>query len=300
MSEATAAAPEADTSAEGQATAPATATAATGAENKEAEKFWYDGADDDTIGMIQNKRWESALDAVKAYKELEAFRGLPETQLLKLPKDMSDAEAMNAVYARLGMPDSADGYTYELPEQYAEQGLDETMLGWAKETMHKHGLNQSQFEGIVNSWNEFMGQATEEALTAIRAQQSNELSALEKEWGPAYKERVELGRRATKEFGLEQGDLDALESTIGTAKLMKMMANIGQRLGEASFVEGGSSELSNVGVTPQMAQNEKASLIKEIGQDAKRMALYKEKAGKDYERIQFLNNIINQHIESNG
>lgn len=261
---------------------------------------WYEGADEATVGFIQNKGWDKEpLNAVKAYRELEAFRGVPAEQLVKLPSDPQDFDAVRSIFGKLGAPETPEGYSYELPAEMKEAGaeVDEGTLTWFKSAAAKYGVTQAQFEGILNDpeigYNVFAGGLEKETAEAVRVKQQNELKALEGEWGPAYTERLAMGRRAAKEFGFTESELEAIEGQIGTAALMKRMAEIGSRMNEANFVEGASSSLSTTGVTPAMAKSEKESLLADIGADKKRFELFGQKQGKDFERIKYLNSIIN-------
>ena len=55
----------------------------------QAETTWYTGANDETVGYIQNKGWnDDPMKAVTSYQELEKFRGASEDQLIMFPKDV--------------------------------------------------------------------------------------------------------------------------------------------------------------------------------------------------------------------
>lgn len=82
---------------------------------------------------------------------------------------------------------------------------------------------------------------------AFAAQSEQDFAALKTEWGAAFNQNLELGKRAAMQFIPGTADeraatLTALEQSLGTGKLMKLMANIGQGLGEHKVVGGESGQ----------------------------------------------------------
>ncbi len=70
------------------------------------------------IGIVEKKAWKSPQDLFKSYRELEKTLGQDK---VVLPKDGADAKEWDAVYNKLGRPDTPDKYT-------APQGADEGMF----------------------------------------------------------------------------------------------------------------------------------------------------------------------------
>tara|TARA_Y100000034_G_scaffold123003_1_gene169207 strand:- start:13954 stop:14970 length:1017 start_codon:yes stop_codon:yes gene_type:complete len=97
--------------------------------------------------------------------------------------DSSDADAMNALWTRLGRPDESTGYEgVEVPEglQFSDERL-ATMQGIA----HKHGLTKDQFKGMVNDV--LAADATQQAAMAQETADSRK--TLEAEWGATFSDR---------------------------------------------------------------------------------------------------------------
>ena len=74
---------------------------------------WYEslGLADENIGVIQTKGWENADALISSYRELEKHIGADKNDFIKMPK-VGDGETpdYSEVFARLGRPETADGY----------------------------------------------------------------------------------------------------------------------------------------------------------------------------------------------
>lgn len=261
-----------------------------------ADKAWYDGLGfkDEDVGYIQNKAWKAPGDVVNAYKNLEKFHGVPAEQIIKLPKDFADEKAMGDVYNRLGRPESADKYDYTAPEGVQ---VSEERMKWAKETAHKLGLNKSQFAALTNATLEYEGGLIKGMENELALKSETQMNDLKKEWGAAFDERKVLGQRAVRTFLPGDGEakeamLGAIEGAIGSAAMLKLFANIGERLGEDQIISSNGDR--PFGYTPQQAMADKQSLMAELSDPANRSRLdaYNNGAGKDYDKMQQLLKII--------
>lgn len=253
--------------------------------NEQPAATWYAGFNlpDEDVGYIQNKGWDDPIKPFQAYKELEKLRGVPAEQLIKLPKDMADKEAMRQVYARLGMPESVDGYKYE-----AKENMDVERADYFKGVAHELGLNAQQFNALLDKAYEYETAAGQKYSESIKAQQESQMESLKKEWGNAFEERAELGRRAVKTFLPKEGQeaiLNTLEGSIGTAVMLKIFANIGEKLGEDKIVESDSRPF---GQTTQQVKANIEQLKNEVKADPVRLANFNKGMGADYQRMQKL------------
>ena len=174
------------------------------------------------------------------------------------PKSDDDADGWNAVYNRLGRPESADKYGLPVPE-----GDDGSFAQAAAPVLHELGLTTKQAKGLAEWWNQASSTRIEAADEAFSKQSEAEYSALKGEWGAAAAQNEELAKRAVlkfgKEAGLDEASFDSLERAIGTAKVMKLFHAIGAKFGEADFV--GSDTPSSGALTPAQAKNKVASLF---------------------------------------
>lgn len=252
---------------------------------------WYerDGVTDEVKGYIQNKGWkDDPIKVVNAYQNLEKYHGVPAEQLIKLPKD---GEPMDPVYDRLGRPESADKYDIKMPEGIP---ADEARLSGFKDIAHKIGLNQKQVEALAAFDAEYMGSVLSAHQAETEQKQAADIANLKREWGQAYEERSELGRRAVRAFlpdGDKGGMLNAIEGAIGTANMLKLFSNIGQKIGEDKIHDATPGDRP-FGFTPEMAKARLEEIKTEIKGDKARLEAYNQGKGKDYEEIKRLNALI--------
>lgn len=278
--------------AEGQAAAPAAAPEAQGqAPAALPESKWYDAAPDEIKGYIQNKGWDDPVKAVTSYQELEKFRGASEDQLLKLPKDMAEEGAMDAIYNRLGRPETADKYTVDVPDGVE---LDGTKMAYYSELAHKNGISQAQFANLVAGVEDFTAQGERAQNEAEVANQEAEYQALVKEWGANATEREELSRRGLRALIPNGMDADEtvgkIEAAIGTAATLKLFANAGDFGREAPIHDSGGDR--PFGYTKEQATADKAALMSELKAEPERLGAYNKGVGKDYEKMQRINKIV--------
>lgn len=227
----------------------------TGAEG--AQPSWSDGLNEDTVAFIENKGWvgENGADLSKmteSYHNLERFAG-GSKDLVALPGADADEEALGKFYNALGRPESADQYGFEMPDD-GDAELD----GWFRQTAHKHGLSDAQAKGLYDEWNEMSGQRFDAIQQSLIDQGEADIKALQKEWGQGYDAQIDAGSRAARALGYDEAALSAMEEKLGTADMLKLMANIGSKMGEDSFETGDIS--GGFGTTPAQAKAQMADL----------------------------------------
>lgn len=174
-----------------------------------------------------------------------------------IPDENSSPETRAAFNAKLGVPADASGYKLPVPD-----GADGAFAKEASTWFHEQGIPAKAAEGLTAKFNEFVarGEAAQAEQAAIRSEQ--EWTGLKTEWGAAFDQNLELGKRAAAQFlpgtpDERQSMLGALEQALGTGKLMKMMASIGQGLGEHKVhADGGGSNV----MTPAQATQRIAEL----------------------------------------
>lgn len=207
---------------------------------------WYDKFDNEDLkGYVQNKGWKDPAELAVGYQNLEKLLG---GEKIPMPKGADDTEGWNRVYEALGRPNTPADYGLKSPD-----GQETDFSKAAATKFHELGISAQQAASLTEWWNA-QNQAAVEAQNSTIAQNTEaQLSDLRKEWGGAYDENIEMGRRAAREFGLGQEKLSAIESAIGTGELVKLMAQIGRGMTEHTF-EGGKSTGNSFGMTPAAAQ----------------------------------------------
>lgn len=150
-----------------------------------------------------------------------------------LPKDENDVEGRKAFLAKLGVPDSPDGYNLPVPEG-GSGDFAKTAADW----FHKAGVPPQAARAVSEAWNGYMQKAMADADAAAMAESQKQLDAIKGEWGQKFDENSELARRYVKASGLNAEQLAAVEQALGTATFLKTFHKLGTQLGEASFTTG--------------------------------------------------------------
>ena len=229
------------------------ATGGTGTSTSTGGGEWFGGFQDDLKGYVQNKGFKDPAAVVESYRNLEKLVGVKE-KLLQVPDDLGSKD-MDAVWNRLGRPDA--------PDKYGFKAQDEGFDKWAKETFHKAGLTANQAKAVIENFEAFDKQLATEAEGKFKAENELKVNDLKKEWGNAFQQNVNAAKAAAKQFGLDEAMINKMEAAIGFAPVMKMLQQIGAKVGEADFV-GSSSTNGGVSkgiLSPAQAQAKINELI---------------------------------------
>lgn len=182
-------------------------------------------ADEANRGWVKAKGVKDPADLVKSYRELEKFVGVPKEQLLKLPENLESPEA-EAIFQRLGKPAK--------PEEYKIEGE----LKDFAEHFHKANLSTKQAEALVKAYTERAANQAKAATEAANTALANEVEALKKSWGNAHDQKMQMASHAAAKFGLGAEGLSAIQKAMGYTKGAEFLASLGEKMGEASFVQG--------------------------------------------------------------
>lgn len=229
----------------------ANAGAANGAGNPSP---WNAGFDEDTNAYVSNKGWQGVPDILNSYRNLEKFAG-GSKNLLELPGADADATALDAFYNKLGRPESPDKYGLKVPD-----GGDAELSEWFKQNAHKTGLTDKQAATLFDAWNEMTSTRMQAMQQEAQASSEREIADLQKEWGQGYEAQIDSGKRAVAALGYDAEKLNALESKMGTAEMLKLFAAVGSKMGEDSFADGNRSGNTTFGLTPAAAKQQIADL----------------------------------------
>ena len=148
-----------------------------------------------------NTDWRAALsDELRADKSLENIKDIPSlaksyihaqklvgADKIPVPNKHATEDDWNAVYSKLGRPETADGYKFNLPE---DQKVDENGLKVFADHAHKLGLLPNQAEGMVKFYNEMQANQLKEQDSTALAGRQKAMDELQTEWGQAYKQKV--------------------------------------------------------------------------------------------------------------
>lgn len=261
------------------------------------QKPWYDGADDDIIGYLQNKKWdkESPLKVLEGYRNLEKFHGVPADKIIKLPSD-DNPDAWDSIYSKLGRPETPDKYGFDSLKIPEGVDVNKERISKFDTIFHKSGITKSQRDYVLNEYLQFEAQVNQETQSKYEQEKAIQLDALKQEWGGKYDERLDLARRALKSFLPDGVDKDevaaAFEMSVGPAIAAKMFANLADKLSEDKFHDDSGNNETKFGYSREQAVNDRNTLMAELKSDRTRLDAYNRGKGFDYEKMARLNKII--------
>lgn len=255
-----------------------TAGAGEGAGTGGQSQSWLDSLPEDVRGYVENKGFADPAAVAEGYRNLEKLVGVPEDQLLRLPKE-DDAEGWEKVFNKLGRPQ--DPSEYEIQRGEGMPG-DEAYETWAKQTAHELGLTQGQLQGLV----EKLDTRVKEHVAEQQVQQKADAETVEKqlrtEWGEAFDQKFANIDRVADSLGMTTEQLNGLREAMGPVEAMKFVDSLGTRLGEDQFVGGGGTALG--ARTPDAARAEIADLKRDTD-FANRLANNDVEAKRTWDRL---------------
>ncbi len=173
---------------------------------------WRDELPDDLRDDATVANYKTPGDLAKAYVNLNKTL----ENRIQVPGEGATPEEMGAFYARLGRPDSPDGYEMpgELPDNVTVD--DSIAKDWFK-AAHEMGLNRQQAARSVRFQVDAAAAAQrQQAQVAEKAAQAS-LAELKDEWGAAFDEKTQMARAAMRR--LEDGGAKGLSTVIPPEKL---------------------------------------------------------------------------------
>ena len=214
---------------------------------------WYDGFTDPAVkGHAATKQWATAEDAVRSGIHLEKLIGIPQDQILKIPKADAAPTDWDPVYEKLGRPKTADEYKLDGPnEEYNKT---------TAKIMHENGLSLKQAQAVSKGLSANVQAAIDAATETDRLEAVTDQAALTKEWGAAYEKNVQVARAAAQTFGINGDKIDALQDVMGLKATMQFLYNLGSKIGEDSFVAASGGGAFNGAMTPDQAQGRISAL----------------------------------------
>lgn len=229
-----------DAGGKGKAAA-ATAAAATIEQGKkaaatgESDAPWYSGLPDDLKGEKSILRHASLEDAIRAGLGAEKRLGVPADQLVRLPTNDDEAKAL---YAKLGAPETPEGYNIGLPKDATD--ADRAAATSFAKHMHEAGPFPPAFVKAAVDWNNAQAEAATAALAEAQTARKAEGEALlKKELGAAYDpEMKDVGKLLLDLGGQELADELDLSGHGDNPRLMLALSKIVQQRAEPGSLEG--------------------------------------------------------------
>lgn len=182
---------------------------------------WLENLDDDGKGFVANKAWKTPKDVVESYRNLEKLVGRKGRDI----PEADDAEGWNKFYNELGRPETADGYKFDLPDEYNPE-----LVKFYQEAAHKAGLTKKQADAFLMDYMDFEHAAREEYAKQNASRVDMGVAELKREWGAKFDENLNVALRGANALGLSKDERIALEESMGQAKAARLFERVGRAL----------------------------------------------------------------------
>lgn len=247
---------------------------------EQATANWRDTISDESLRSVA-ERFNSPADAIKAVADL---RKQVSVSIQKPGKDASP-EDVQKFYKALGVPDSPEGYKFQMPEGKEATEADKAFQSTMAQAFHAAGVTAPGAEVLNKVWNDMQVKAEQAMVEADKEFAAQADAALKKEWGTDYERNKTFANRAAVDLFDDFESAKKIEMKDGRFLLdhpaiVKMLAKVGGEMAEDGFRRMDSAEAATLQeqaddlgqqVHDALARGEQ-SKAREL--DAKRMAIY--------------------------
>ncbi|MCP4206962.1 MAG: hypothetical protein GY767_07945 [Shimia sp.] len=214
----------------------------------EAEpQAFHAGFEAENQGFVENKGWKSNDALLASYRSLEKVLGLPEDRILAMPDDPSAEGAMDAVYSRLGRPDSAEGYTKAVGDDFQDDAFAKIAA-----TAFGAGVTDAQFKVMQESMNGIAG-------GVVEAQEAAAAAAFD-QWKGANETGFQNAAALMANVGVSEDQLAEILAG-DKVQIYDLLATVAKRSAEGRTVEG-KPQGDTFAMSPEAA---KAEITKKLG-----------------------------------
>ena len=188
---------------------------------------WAASFDDETKEFVSTKGWKDPAQSIQSYRELEKKFGADRAGKTMVMPDAEDVDGWGQVYAKLGRPDTPDGYGLQ-----DREGADAEFIAAMGPALHESGMSKDGAAKLADAFDAYSEKAVEARNTEFLQTSEKELLDLRRGWGSQFDAKIAEGKAAAKQFGFSDGELDKMERALGTKAMLERLANIGAQLGE--------------------------------------------------------------------
>lgn len=197
--------------------------------------------------MLGNESAQApAVDPATATPDPAKTEGNAAAESVAMPGKDATPEQWAEFYAKLGRPESPDGYEMEVPE-----GDDGSFAKAVSPLLHKAGITAEQAKVLSQGWNQMKVDADAQmaAHVAAEAQAAHvkntaEAAELKTSWGQNFDANMHYAKMAATQFlpeGKAADVIAAVESKLGYKATIEFLHNIGKGLGEHDAAGLGSN-----------------------------------------------------------
>jgi hypothetical protein len=242
------------------------------------------GLTEQNQAIVANKKFSDINALVEWGYNAEKFIGADPKNLIKLPANTMDTEAMRPIMERLGAGKGPEDYKFEIPKNVDGTDGDSTFANEAAKWFHANQVPVSAAQEIVKAHNKFVAETLKNIETARITKFTMDETTLKTEWGALYDTNVGLAQNAARSLGLSEEMIDALQEKIGHAAVMKWAYSVGRKITGTGDFHTGDGGVGFNGMSPAMAIQRISELKSDI-EWTKRYASGGTKERKEMDRL---------------
>lgn len=238
---------------------------------------WYQGADAETLGHIQNRGWqdkpanEVALAAITAHRQAEKFIGVPADHIARIPTDPADEAGWTALWTKLGAPTDATKYDFTGVKMADGGDVGDDFRDFMRTKIaaatHMPAAMATQVAQAITAYVESKVTASSAESTAARVESEK---ALAQNWGANAEANKFVANQAIAKLGVSPELLAAMQGA-DYAGTMEHFRKIGTQIGEDKFISNQNPAIPGV-MTREQAVARKAELMADTAWAARYMA----------------------------
>lgn len=186
-----------------------------------------------------------------------------------------------------GAPDKPEGYGLKKPDGMPDERWDQSLADEMAKVFHAHALPPSAVKDVLERFNalqdERIQKFEEDAARAEDEAWKAQETALKREFGSFQQEKFAAARRGAKWMGIDP-DSPLFKTN---AALIIAAAKVGEKIGEAQFIDGGSPDGGSADPEKElaeMASNPTHKFYDVLRNPSKNPRLY-EDANRERERL---------------
>ena len=210
--------------------------------------------DQETKSPETNTDWKASLsDEIRADKSLENIKDIESlaksyvhaqklvgADKIPVPNKYATDDDWNAVYSKLGRPETSEGYKFDIGE---DKTIEQDALKTFAEHSHKLGLLPTQAQGMVKFYQDMMSQQRSNADALSEAARNDASTKLKQEWGQAFPQKVESAKALVQTYfpqGIMSLNLEDGTKIGDHPEVIKAFATIASKMGEDNIVQASS------------------------------------------------------------
>jgi len=230
----------------------------------------YAKLDPELQTAFKSKGWdvrtpfETAVETMKSYREMEKHFGVPADRIARIPKDTNDAEGWKALNAKLGVPDKPEGYDFSAIKFSDGTELDAGFVEKMRAAVLSEGIPPVRAQNLVSQFVKYMESAETDETAARTAALTEQRENWVKSCGPNLKANEFIADQAAQKLGWGPEFFAALKemNVVGADKVMEGLLKVGKMMGEDKFVSSPNSSTSGV-----LTREQALERIKELKAD---------------------------------